>query len=159
MSNELIELRYGLDSFRTDWRHCSLGSDFLADTAFRTQQAKQLASTAINEVLELAFRLGAKASKSWVQATVNPGQMMTLALDLKIKPEHAAEIAHEVPLFLSDPVAYYETQLGQNSPGIFFGLGYLVADIQAVVTLVLENDMLLVRANLPLCIAGLENLQ
>ena len=86
MTDELIELRYGLDSFRSDWRHCSVGSDFLADTAFRTPRSKQLASAAINEVLELAFRLGAKDSKSWVQTTVLPGHTMTLAMDFKIKP-------------------------------------------------------------------------
>jgi len=158
MSDELIELRYGLDSFCTDWRHCSLGSDFLADTVFRTQQSKQLASAAINEVLELAFRLGAKASKSWVQTTVAPGQLMALALDLKVKPERASEVGAEVPFFCSDPVGYYETQLGQNAPGIFFGLGYLVADIQAVVTLVLENDLLQVRATLPLRTAAPEGM-
>ena len=158
MSNELIELRYGLDSFRADWRHCSLGSDFLADTAFRTQRSKQLASTAINEVLELAFRLGAKSSKSWVQANVKPGQMLALVLDLKIKPESVAEVSNEVSLFQVDPVAYYENQLGADAPSIFFGLGYLVADIQALITLTLENDVLSVRAQMPLELADLENL-
>ncbi len=158
MTDELIELRYGLDSFRSDWRHCSVGSDFLADTAFRTPRSKQLASAAINEVLELAFRLGAKDSKSWVQTTVLPGHTMTLAMDFKIKPERIAEVNFELAVFRNDPVAYYEAQLGQNAPSIFFGLGYLVSDIQALVSVALENDILLVRASLALSAAGMEEL-
>lgn len=156
MTDELIELRYGLDSFRSDWRHCSLGSDFLAETAFQTPQSKQLASAAINEVLELAFRLGANASKSWVKTTVDSAHTLALALDFKIRPESINEVSRELMVFLNDPVTYYESQLGQGEQGVFFGLAYLVSDIQALVSLALEGDVLQVRARLPLNAASVE---
>ena len=150
MSSEVIELRYGLDSFRSDWRHCSLGSNFLAETAFKTPRAKQLASTAINEVLELAFRLGAKASKSWVQTSVRPGQSMNLSLDVKVKPEQLAELQEHLASFSADPAAYYESHLGQEDPGIFFGMGYLVHDLSAEISPTLRGDTLELRAEINL---------
>jgi hypothetical protein len=150
MANDVIELRYGLDSFRSDWRHCSLGSDFLAETAFKTPRMKQLASTAINEVLELAFRLGAKASKSWVQTKIKPGQSMHLALDVKVKPDHVAQVAAELAQFRLAPSAYYENLLGQADPGVFFGLGYLAHDLHAVITIELKESVLFVQVELPL---------
>lgn len=150
MSSEVIELRYGLDSFRSDWRHCSLGSNFLAETAFKTPRAKQLASTAINEVLELAFRLGAKASKSWVQTSVRPGQSMSLSLDVKVKPEQLDDVRQHMETFCADPVAYYESHLGGEDPGIFFGMGYLVHDLGAEISPSLRGDTLELRAEINL---------
>jgi hypothetical protein len=150
MANDVIELRYGLDSFRSDWRHCSLGSDFLAETAFKTPRVKQLASTAINEVLELAFRLGAKASKSWVQTKIKPGHAMHLALDVKVKPDHVAEVASELTKFRLAPCAYYEALLGHADPGVFFGLGYLAHDLHAEIAVELKEDVLFVQVELPL---------
>jgi hypothetical protein len=150
VANNVIELRYGLDSFRSDWRHCSLGSDFLAETAFRTPRVKQIASAAINEVLELAFRLGAKGSKSWVQTTVIRGESMALALDVKIKAERIDEVRAAQIEFQVNPAAYFATRLGQADPGIFFGMGYLANDLHAQVSLGSEQDLLLVRVNVSL---------
>jgi hypothetical protein len=145
---QVIELRYGLDSFRSDWRHCSLGSDFLADTSVNTPRAREIASTAINETLELAYRLGAKGTKSWVQARVSPGVAIVLSLDLKLRD--VAELAAQITYFNQSPQAYYEGELGCDCPGPFFGLAYLTEVFGAVTTLTLNEDILIVHSQVPL---------
>ncbi len=150
MTDQFVELRYGLESFKSDWRQCSLGSDFLAETAFSTPQAKEIASTVVNEFLELAFRLSASASKSWVQTMVFPGQTMTLELDVVVRPELLSEVKTQVLAFRDDPAAYYESQLGAEAPGVFFGIGYLAHDLAAVISTHLKADVLLIRGNVNL---------
>jgi len=150
MTDQFVELRYGLESFKSDWRQCSLGSDFLAQTAFSSPRAKEIASTVVNEFLELAFRLSASASKSWVQTMVFPGQTMTLELDIVVRPECLSEVKAQLTKFRLDPAAYYESQLGADEPGVFFGIGYLAHDLAAVISTHLKVDVLLIRGNVNL---------
>jgi hypothetical protein len=138
-----IELRYGLDSFRSDWRHCSLGSNFLAETAFSTPFAKQMASTAINELLEFAFRNGAKGSKSWVEAVVEQGSGLNLSMDVNIKPQLSADLHAEADAFLSSAQSYYQERLGQESPGAFFGLAYLSETFGCIFQLAWQSEYVL----------------
>lgn len=150
MTDQFVELRYGLESFKSDWRQCSLGSDFLAQTAFSTPRAKEIASTVVNEFLELAFRLGASASKSWVQTMVFPGQMMTLELDIVVQPESLNDVKTQLLKFRDNPAAYYESQLGADAPGVFFGIGYLAHDLAAVISTHLKANVLLIRGSINL---------
>jgi hypothetical protein len=150
MNNSYIELRYGLDSFKSDWRHCSLGANFLAETAFDTAYSKQVASAVINEFLELAFRLGAAASKSWVQAMVLPGSTMALELDVIVRPELLMDVKQQLRKLQVDPLDYYQSQLGADLPGAFFGISYLVHDLSAVISTNIKANVLLVRGNVDL---------
>ncbi len=150
MTDQFVELRYGLEKFKSDWRQCSLGSDFLAETAFSTAHAKEIASTVVNEFLELAFRLSVSASKSWVQTMVFPGQTMTLELDVVVRPELLSDVKTQLLSFRDDPAAYYESQLGADAPGVFFGIGYLAHDLAAVISTHLKADVLLIRGNVNL---------
>ena len=150
MTDQFVELRYGLESFKSDWRQCSLGSDFLAEKAFSTARAKEIASTVVNEFLELAFRLSASASKSWVQTIVFPSQSMTLELDVIVRPELLSDVKTQLLAFRDDPAAYYESQLGAEAPGVFFGIGYIAHDLAAVISTHLKADVLLIRGNVNL---------
>lgn len=150
MTDQFVELRYGLERFKSDWRQCSLGSDFLAETAFSTPRSKAIASTVVNEFLELAFKLSVSASKSWVQTMVFPKQMMTLELDVVVRPELLSDVKTQLLPFSGDPAAYYESQLGAQAPGIFFGIGYLAHDLGAVIVTHLKADVLLIRGNVNL---------
>ena len=150
MTDQFVELRYGLESFKSDWRQCSLSSDFLAQTAFTSARAKEIASTVVNEFLELAFRLGASESKSWVQAMVFPGQTMTLELDIVVRPECLSDVKTQLLKFSGDPAAYYESQLGAYAPGVFFGIGYLAHDLAANISTHLKANVLLIRGNVNL---------
>lgn len=148
---EPLELRYGLDSFRSDWRHCALGSDFLAETAFTTPYAKQVASTAINELLEIAFRLGAKGSKSWVQVRIDGSGPLQLTLDLPLKPTHRAEIEADLARVAAEGArAVYEERLGSDTPGALFGAWYLVVDFDAEIQTEIRKDTFVLRATVPL---------
>lgn len=150
MTDQFVELRYGLESFKSDWRQCSLGSDFLAQAAFASPRAKEVASTVVNEFLELAFRLSASESKSWVQTMVFPGQTMTLELDIVVRPECLSDVKTQLLKFRGDPAAYYESQLGADAPGVFFGIGYLAHDLAADISTHLKADVLLIRGNVNL---------
>lgn len=148
---EPLELRYGLDSFRSDWRHCALGSDFLAATAFTTPYAKQVASTAINELLEIAFRLGAKGSKSWVQVRIDGSGPLQLALDLPLRAAHQAEIEADLARVAAEGArTLYDERLGSDNPGALFGAWYLVVDFDAEVQVELRKGTLVLRATVPL---------
>jgi hypothetical protein len=149
MEANTTELRYGLESFRKDWRHCTIGSDFLAGTHCSSAQNRQLASTAINEMLELAFRCGADASKSWVQTTIDRSVMM-LSLDLTVKPSLVTEIKASLLDFQADASGYFEKYLGHDKPGILFGLSFLVHDLSASAQLDMPGDDLNVQICLPL---------
>lgn len=150
MTEQFVELRYGLERFKSDWRQCSLGSDFLAQTAFSTARAKEIASTVVNEFLELAFRLSASDSKSWVQTMVFPGQTMTLELDIVVRPECLSEVKTQLLKFRGDPAAYYESQLGADTLGVFFGIGYLAHDLAAEISTNLKANVLLIRGSVNL---------
>jgi len=149
MEANTTELRYGLESFRKDWRHCAIGSDFLAGTHCSSPQNRELASTAINEMLELAFKAGADASKSWVQTAIERSEM-SLSLDLTIKDALIAELNLAIVDFQSSPDGYFERYLGHESPGILFGLSFLAHDLNAKVALTMSIDALHLQVLLPL---------
>lgn len=149
MDANTTELRYGLESFRKDWRHCTIGSDFLAGTHCSSPQNRELASTAINEMLELAFRAGADASKSRVQTTIDRSVMM-LSLDLTVKQSLIVEIKTALLDFQADASGYFEKYLGHDKLGILFGLSFLVHDLSASAQLDMAGDALNVQISLPL---------
>jgi len=149
MDAQTTELRYGLESFRKDWRHCTIGSNFLAGTHCSSPQNRELASTAINEMLELAFRAGADASKSWVQTQIERS-VMTLSLDLTIQDSLIEELSGAIASFHLGPERYFQRYLGAESPGILFGLSFLVHDLSAKVVLSMPVNALHVRVHLPL---------
>lgn len=149
MDAKTTELRYGLESFRKDWRHCAIGSDFLAGTHCSSPQNKELASTAINEMLELAFRAGADASKSWVQTRIERS-VMSLSLDLTIRESLIDTVKSAIDDFEKDPAGYFERYLGHENPGILFGLSFLAHDLNATIELAMPADALHAQVHLPL---------
>ena len=81
---------------------------------------------------------------------VFPGQTMTLELDIVVKPECLNDVKTQLLKFREDPAAYYESQLGADAPGVFFGIGYLAHDLAAVINTHLKADVLLIRGNVKL---------
>lgn len=149
MDAKTTELRYGLESFRKDWRHCAIGSNFLAGTHCSSPKNQELASTAINEMLELAFRAGADASKSWVQAKIERN-VLSLSLDLTIKVSLIEDLRAAIADFQASPDSYFERYLGHDCPGILFGLSFLAHDLNAELGLSMPADSLHVQVQLPL---------
>ena len=129
---ECIEIRYGLEQFRTDWRRLALSSDFLGETAAQACYAQRVVSSAVNELLELVYRLGANSGSAALSVTHRADEL-ELELRLPLDPESARRVSAEVArLNDADPQRLYIEQLGQSQPtSTLFGVLYLMADFGA----------------------------
>lgn len=129
---ECIEVRYGLDQFRNDWRRLGLSSDFLGEAAAQARYAQRVVSSAVNELLELVYRLGA-GSGSAALAVTHQGDELHLELKLPLDPRSCEHVALEVTrLTAADAQGLYLQELEREQPqSPLFGVLYLMADFGA----------------------------
>lgn len=131
-SAEGIEVRYGLAQLRADWRRLALSSDFLGETTAQASFAQRVVSSAVNELLELVYRLG--ADKGAASLSVAHAQdRLQLKLHLPLDAELAEQVRQEVSaLHQVDPQHAWFEQLGRApATSTLFGMLYLMADYGA----------------------------
>lgn len=146
---EGIEVRYGLEQLRADWRRLALTSDFLGETTAQARFAQRVVSSAVNELLELVYRLGAGHGAASL-AVAHAQERLQLKLNLPLEPKLAAQVLQEVlALRQVDPQRAYIEQLGRDpSTSPLFGMLYLMADYGARIEASTDTSGLELRVEL-----------
>lgn len=130
-----IVVRYGLDALRADWRRCSLSSDFVGAASCEPRFAQRVVSSAVNELLELVFRLGADGSAAGISVR-SESDRATILLELPLS--HAARATvlariEEIGRRGAQPI--YLEQLGtEQEPEPLFGILQLMVDFGATLS-------------------------
>lgn len=134
-STEGIDVRYGLDALRRDWRRCSLSSDFVGTASCEPRFAQRLISTAVNELLELVFRLGADGSAANLNVR-SEGERATIVLDLPLSAQRRHDLQARLDdIMRSGPQQVYLQQLGAEAePEPLFGVLQLMVDFSATLS-------------------------
>lgn len=148
-AGEGIEVRYGLEQLRADWRRLALSSDFLGEATAQARFAQRVVSSAVNELLELVYRLGA-GQGSAALAVVHADEQLEIRLTLPLEPEQAGQVQQEVArLREMDARSVYFEQLGQSAAlSPLFGMLHLMADYGARIDVDNAEGGLLLRLTL-----------
>jgi hypothetical protein len=144
-----IAVRYGLDGLRNDWRRCSLSSDFLANASCEPRFAQRVVSGAVNELLELVFKLGTEGSAAALNVSAQ-GERAVIGLELPL-PLAAREqmLARIAEIRRAGPQQVYLEQLGAESePEPLFGLLQLMVDFGAALSVEASASGLYLRLEL-----------
>lgn len=146
---EGIEVRYGLAQLRADWRRLALTSDFLGETTAQACFAQRVVSSAVNELLELVYRLGAENGAASL-SVAHAQNRLQLKLNLPLDAQLAEQVRQEVAaLDQVDPQRAWFEQLG-HAPATsnLFGMLYLMADYGAHIEASTDSSGLELRMSL-----------
>lgn len=151
---EGIAVRYGLEALRRDWRRCSVSSDFVGAASCEPRFAQRLVSGAVNELLELVYKVGEGGAASLRVSSAQEQASIMLELPLSAAAR-VALLQRLRELFGEDPQQVYLQQLGTDcEPEPLFGLLQLVVDFGASLQFQALADGIQLRLELDLAAGG-----
>jgi len=149
-----IQLRCQIEQFRSDWQHCATSSNFLADSSSEEPYLRNLLSSALNELLELVFKLGSGAEQAALQLT-RRAHWVELSLNLPLAScDEAPVLAELESLGRNGPERLYLDQLGGERLSPLFGLLQLMSDFGAQLKWRMEDGVLRLHVGLPVGVSA-----
>jgi hypothetical protein len=145
-----LNASYQVEDFQTAWQHCSQSSNFLANTTLSDSRARNLLSSALNELFELVFRLGSGEQEARFKVARKGGRAY-IELKLPLSTQALALVSAELQR-LQDGSAQrlYLEQLGGEELSPLFGVLHLMSDFGARVHVRLLDNELSLDVQLPL---------